>query len=121
MDNYEGKFAKSKFIIMAIALWLMISAFIIGNNKFTQFNAIITGLAFIFLAFRLSNWQRWMVFAAGILLLIISFFPPYYSTYINVISGATNTQINKSTALTWNIIIGIITLLAVFVPPKIED
>ncbi len=112
---------KFKFVIMCISLWLMISAFFIGQDDFEKINALIIGVSFSVFSFALENWQKWFILVCGIILIVASFSPIYTSTFIEVTSGATNTQISTSKALTWNIIVGIITLLVVFVPVRIES
>ncbi len=121
MGNNENKITKVKLVIMLGSIWLMISAFFIGNEAFSKSNIMIVGILFAIFSFWLDSWQKWFILTCGILLFIVSFFPFYPQTYTVVTSGATNTQISVSKALTWNIIVGIITLLVIFVPPKIED
>jgi hypothetical protein len=121
MGNTESKITKIKLIIMVISIWLMVSAFFINNIVFMKTNVIVMGILFAVFSFWLDSWQKWFIFVSGLILFLISFAPFYSETYITVVSGATNTQISLSKALTWNIIVGIITLLVIFVPPKIED
>jgi hypothetical protein len=121
MEIFDSKSGKIKLTIMIVSVWLMISAFIIGNTLFTRINSIIIGTIYLILSFRLENWQKWLIMTFGIILLGVTFFPFYYTTHIVVVSGSPETQISKSVALTWNIIIGIIALVIIFIPLKIED
>jgi hypothetical protein len=121
MEAFDSKSGEIKLIIMIISIWLMVSAFIIGNNLFTRVNSIIIGVIYIILSFKLQCWQKWLIMISGIMLLGVTFFPFYYTTYTIVVSGSPDTQISKSVALTWNIIIGIIDLVILFIPLKIEE
>lgn len=121
METFDSKSGKIKATVMIISIWLMVSAFIIGNNLFTRINSIIISVIYIILSFRLQCWQKWLIMISGIILLTVTFFPFYYTTYTIVVSGSPDTQISKSVALTWNIIIGIIALVIIFIPLKIED